>query len=283
MKPFRWNIAKKEQLGGLLEVPTQKAYPSYEDQLLECSAKIVARSSERKIVFVGRSPENIFDFLSGIFQETSRESKIDLLNISNRFREINEIKNTLPSAFQALKEHFFEVGISPDQIIAEPKGICFCDLVASGGTFKNIFYFLEEWAKQDGSDFPGITNKLGFIGITQRTKNSPNTWRWQQNAGWVKQHNKLTVKNVSVPASLWDYLGNRQVKVAKTNYPERWNTEEILLPPREEENIKALKQAFKIYNLGRNQRKIFSEKLASLQEFREPWIRSLVNELKQFT
>lgn len=281
MKPFRWNLKKREQLGSLLNVIGEEAYEGYETQLADCAAKVVARSFDKKIIFIGRSPENIFDYLFGVFEGTSHEANLDILNISNRFRSISDIKNELPSAYNALKQHFFELDISPHQIISQPKGICFCDLVAWGGTFERIFEFIQICSLEDRCDFNAIVSKLSFIGITQRMKNSPNTQRWQQDADWVKEHTTLTVKNVSIPEALWDYLGNRQVKVAKTNYPERWDNEKMLLPPREEGNIKALKQAYEIYNLGREQSGLFADKLATLQEFREPWLRSLANEIKR--
>lgn len=280
MKPFRWNIKKREQLGRLLDVEAECAYENYEDHLSDCAAKVVARSSDKRIIFIGRSPENIFDYLSGVFQGTSHEKKIDILNISNRFREIDDIKKKFPGAYDFLKEHFIEMGVSPKQIVSEHNGVCFSDLVAWGGTFQRLFEFIQAWCFEENHDFPAIVSKLSFVGITQRTKNSPNTWRWQQNADWVKGHNKLTIKNVSIQRELWDYLGNRQVKVAKTNSPERWGSEDVVLPPREEGNLQALKQARQIYLLGLEQKRAFAEKLAFTHEFREAWLRSLVNELK---
>lgn len=281
MKPFRWNIKKREQLGSLINVTADPAYPEYEEQLSDCAARVVARSQGRKLIFVGRSPENIFDYLSGVFEGTSHAANIDILNISNRFQDIERIKIELPGSYKALKNHYTMLGIAPAQVISNPQGVCICDLVSSGATYENIFKFMQIWAGEDKCDFTGVTRKLSFLGITGKTKNSPNTWRWQQNADWVKENNKLTVKNVSIPQELWDYLGNRQEKVSRTNKPESWGGDEIMLPPREHENIKALKQAYGIFCLGVEQRWAFSEKLASTQEFKESWLRSLVNELRK--
>ncbi|WP_237066886.1 hypothetical protein [Microbulbifer guangxiensis] len=143
-----------------------------------------------------------------------------------------------------------------------------------------MFEFLKKWAQEERQDLPSIVRKLSFIGITWRAKNSPNTWRWQQKANWIEKYPKITVKNVSVPGRLWDYLGNLQFKVAKTNYPERWGSEEIMSPPREERNLKALKQAHQIYSVGLSQKREFAEKLSLTQEFKEGWLRSLTQELK---
>jgi len=251
MKPFRWNLQKREQLGGLVSGEIVSSYVGYEAELAECAAKLLARSANRKLIFVGRSPENIYDYLAGVLQNTSY-----------------------------IKAHFLELEISPEQLITSSQGICFADLVSEGGTFENIFRFLEMWSREERQDFRAIQNKLGFVGVTQRTKNSPNTWRWQQNAKWVADHKAVYIKNLSISWILWDYLGNQQNKVANTNPPETWGSSDLLLPPREERNINALKQAFHIYNLGLNQNKEFAGTLATTWEFREPWLRELVAELK---
>ncbi len=83
MKPFRWNLKKREQLGSLLDGEKGSNVLHYIDELRECAAKVLARSDQRNLIFVGRSPENIFDYLSGVLQNTSWEYKIENLNISN--------------------------------------------------------------------------------------------------------------------------------------------------------------------------------------------------------
>jgi len=280
MTPFRWNLKRREQLGELLVGDSELAYPDYEHELMDCAVKVVARSSNRKIIFVGRSPENIFDLLSGVFGNSTQESDIGLLNISNRFQDIQQIKNTHPRSIMALKEYFTELEIAPKQLLDSEKGICFADLVAYGGTFEQLFLFLRLWSEDERHDFHSIVRKIGFIGITQRQKNSPNTWRWQQNADWVANNKDLYIKNVSVPTSLWDYLGNRQKKVARTNVPEYWGESEIMNPPRDENNLKSLRQAYHIYLKGIDQKKYISSQLSQTAEIREPWLRQLAKEIK---
>ena len=280
MKPFRWNLAKREQLGGLLSGDINFVYSDYEIELEDCTAKVLARSKNRKIIFVGRSPENIYDYLAGILQNTKHENRMDLLNISNRFRDVREIRNEIPQSYDALKQHFQELEISPQQLISSSVGICFSDLVASGGTFEQLFIFLKTWAIEDGLDFKSVAKKIGYIGITQRQKNSPNTWRWNQRLDWVKDYREMYIKNVSVPESLWNYLGNQQHKVTKGNVPENWGRDEILLPSREENNLQALRQAYQIYQLGLSRRSQMAARLAVCPEFREPWLRTLSTELK---
>lgn len=280
MKPFRWDLTKVEQLGNLLNCDANPAYQEYQQDLSDCAAKVVARSQGRKLIFIGRSPENLFDYLCGIFETTDYAAHLDILNISNRWQSIDEIKLKLPKSYQALKAHFQDIGISPEQIIATPNGICFCDLVCDGYTYENLFSFIKKWALEENSDFPAIERKLSFIGITSKTKNSPNTWRWQQEADWVKEHNKLSIKNVSIECSLWSYLGNVQHKVSNTNPPKRWSKDDVLLPPRKEDNIRALKQAYDIYHAALQHKLSFASKLAACPEIKEPWLRHMVQALQ---
>ena len=56
-----------------------RTFVGYADELEDCCAKIVARSEGRELVFVGRSPENFFDYLSGVFQGTDFARQIHLL------------------------------------------------------------------------------------------------------------------------------------------------------------------------------------------------------------
>lgn len=280
MKPFRWNMAKREQLGDLLDGDVYSAYKDYEAELKECAAKVLARSINRRLIFVGRSPENIFDYLAGTLHGTKSEKIIDLLNISNRFRDVSDIRKELPQSYAALQQHFFELNIAPNQLISSPEGICFCDLVATGGTFEQLFFFLKTWSEDEALDFSSVLRKIGFIGITQRQKNSPNTWRWQQQLSFVKEHRGIYIKNVSVPVSLWHYLGNVQHKVTDGNIPEKWGRDEVLIPSRDENNLKSLRQAYQIFQLGKNQKQQMVAQLALCPEFREPWLRAVSMEIK---
>jgi len=280
MKPFRWNIQKKEQLGSLIAKRESNFDANYKLELIESSAKLIARSEGRRLIFIGRSPENYFDFLSGAQMWTTRKSDIELLNISNRYEDIREFKQTMPDAYIAIKSHFELLGISPHQLIASDKGIYFCDLVHSGATFGRLFEFLIDWTKQEKLSVASLISKIGFLGVTQRTKNSPNTWRWQQQQEWVEEFKKLKIKNVSISYWFWDYLGNRQEKVTRSNFPEKWSDESILNPFRGEKELNALTQAYHLFNLGIDSKKLLAKELAKQSEVKEQWLRSFILELK---
>lgn len=280
MKPFRWNLAKREQLGSLTEGERSEAYPEFVEELRVCASRLLAFSDDARLAFVGRSPESLFDYLSGIFSESTKLEDLVLLNISNRNQSIAEIRANDRDAYEALQEHFQACGLSPDDIHHRKGKTYFTDLVYSGWTFGKIADFLFDWAKEENVPIKELRQKLGFLGITSRTKTSPNTWRWQQRSEWVERLQVKHIKNVSVPLSLWYYLGNYQDKVSRSNYLDRWASESILQPPRESANLGALRRAFDLYVRGQLERQLFSDLLCPEDAMSEDWFRRLVGELR---
>ncbi len=251
MKPFRWDLKKQEQLGKLLDGQRATFFDGFFSELLECAQKIVSINQGASFVFVGRSPESIFDLLTGAYEGRPEQEHLIHLNISNRFQSIRKLQGEMPFQYEALKLHFLDLGLSPDQIVQAPRQVCFVDLVYAGGTYELLFEFLKNWCAEEKSDFSALKRKIKFLGITERTKNSPNTWRWQQHADWVKDNPEIEVKNISISRLLWGYLGDYQEKVENSNHPKKWGDNEMLLPPRGQENFRALRLAYDVYLYGK--------------------------------
>lgn len=281
MKPFRWNIKKSEQLGRLLEGERSASYEGFEDELRDCAARVVASSGNADLVFVGRSPESIFDYLSGALASSSWEGRLLHLNISNRFRTVDEIREEYPEAYQGLKDHYQALGIDAPSLIRRERPIVFVDLVSTGGTFGQLFEFYSYWCKRHQIDFDAVQRKFGFLGILWRQKTSPKTWRWWQHLPWVTKNHFRRISNITIGGSLWAYLGNWQNKVEEPNQPRHWGTDALLAPPREEENLKALRLAFDLYTRGRSEPSVFAAELSRQKAMSESWFRSLVGELKR--
>lgn len=273
MKPFRWNLKKKEQLGGLLTGKRSPHYSGYINDIRKYSAQIFGRSEDRRMIFVGRSPANIFDYLSGVFQDTLLDDRIENLNISNRFYEINKLAKEIPDSYSSLKEHFKSLSLSPMQLISSKRGICFVDLVSEGSTFDRLYEFIHKWSNEEKVDSAAVWNKIKFLGLTNKTKNSPNTYRWSQDAIWLEDKVDIKAQSISIPWQMWDHMGNYQSKSSNTNKPEMWNDENILLPPREKERLEALRTAYDIYLIGLQETATFSKEIAKTPEYKEKWIR----------
>jgi hypothetical protein len=68
--PFRWDLVSPDQLGSLLD---GAAEPNlwFLSALVECAARVLARCADGDLYFVGRSPDSIFDLLSGALSATT--------------------------------------------------------------------------------------------------------------------------------------------------------------------------------------------------------------------
>ncbi|AWN21998.1 hypothetical protein DKM44_01050 [Deinococcus irradiatisoli] len=120
-----------------------------------------------------------------------------------------------------MQARFTELGLAPDQLIHRSRPVAFIDLVASGDTFGRINEFLEDWSSGQCLTARAWRSRVRFVGIVAQGQTSPKAWRWQQNASWVRAYPPRTVRDVSVPWSLWDFLGNEQAKVTPSHPPAR--------------------------------------------------------------
>jgi hypothetical protein len=79
---------------------------------------------------------------------------------------------------------------------------------------------------------------------------------------------KGAVKNVSAPRDFWHYLGDYQPKVSRSYTPERWGSEELAAPIYQEDNLKALRLAFDLFEPGTiKEERIFMVKPQKLSRY----------------
>lgn len=285
--PFRWDVRRREQLGRLLQAPPPKRPYWYlpmrfRDLLPEvrtCSARVLARAGDARLVFVGRSPENLFDYLTGALADTPWADRCDLLSVS-----MQGVLDWVPApALRALRQQHVAFGLHPAAIASAPRPVAFVDLVSSGGTFGELSAFLSHWARDEGVDVHAVRRRLRWIGITSRGKNSPNTWRWFQRVAWAGDYPRSALRGVSVEWWFWSWLGNHQDKTMPSNTYDRWGTEDLAHPEHAPERLEALRVAYKLHEHARrrDERERFAAELIQRPEMREPWLRSLVVALRR--
>lgn len=134
-QPFRWNLTRRHHLGGLLDGERAATYNDFNADLLRCCSRILAFADDSDLVFVGRSPESIFDFLSGLLFDSSWFERLELLHFSMRFRDENKIRQEYPKAIEAMRRYLEQIGLHPKAIATKKRPIAFIDLVLSGDTF----------------------------------------------------------------------------------------------------------------------------------------------------
>ena len=280
--PFRWNLTHRNHLGSLIEGERARTYNALTDDLLLCCSRIVAFSDDSNLVFVGRSPESIFDYLSGLLFDSTWFERLELLHFSMRFREESKIREEYPGAIDSLREYFKNLGLHPETIATKKRAVAFVDLVATGDTFGRLITFLFNWSNEIKFDWNAVKRRIRIVGITERKKTSPNTWRWQQHSDWISLLGRGAVKNVSISYDLWNYLGNYQQKVSHSYTPSRWGDPALVSPSYSDDQLMALRLAFDLFELGRTKekREEFASLLTTQSAMKYNWFRNLVIDLR---
>ena len=272
-RPFRWDLVTPDQLGTLLDgVGTHE--PAYADELTVTAAKVLARSGGGDLYFVGRSPDSIFDLLTGAVAGTEHAPRLHRLPFSSRSdvsgAEVMQTRDILAAC-----------GVTPRALARGHRPTALADLVSAGGTFGNLFRVLRDWVTAEREPWPVIRRKLHFIGITQRERTSPGTWRWQQSTDWPAELPARAVVNVSIEAQAWSYLGNEQTKLTRSYHPARWTADEPHGPRHDERTRHALAEAVAYVELGRRRatRSLLARTMAAEPAYAESWLRTLVRQI----
>ncbi len=280
MKPFRWDLRRREQLGRLLDGEEARPVEGFEDEVRLAAARIVAMAGDARVVFLGRSPETFFDYLSGVMLPTPWSERLTLVNLSLSDR----YERPAPGAAQAFREHLATMDLGPRSIAEGTWPIAIVDLVYSGGTMRGFVDQLLRWADDLRVDRAALRRRLRIVGVTSRRKTSPNTERWHQGspAAWLGEYPRIVAKNVSIPARLWTYLGNDQPKVTPSHPPWRWADPSVTQPDRHPWHLLALRQAVRVFDRGRHpdERERFAVELGRTPALRSRWGRELVLQLR---
>jgi hypothetical protein len=274
-------VARREQLGRLIDGWPVEADAGFLRHLLSGCARIVAMSDDADLVFVGRSPENYFDHLSGLLAGSSWADRLALLNVS--LRGAVRGGHPSPAATAAFRAQLETLGLTPARLARRARPVAFVDLVATGETFGRLAAFLLAWARETAVAEPPVRQRLRFVGLTLQAKTSPKTVRWHQHARWVRDFPPRAVRNVSVAPGILGFQANVQVKTMPSNPPHRWGAEFLARPSRWQGRLAALAFAHHLYALGtaRERRRAFAEALARQPAMRHAWFRGLATELHE--
>ncbi len=255
--PFRWDLSKREQLGGrIADRPMPPApYAGFFQDLRTVSAKVLATADTADLAFVGRTPENLFDYLSGVFLGVEGAPRLNLLPFSLRWiGPPNGPAGISEAKLRGLFAAFTACGVSCVDIAAADRPLALVDFVASGGTMESLITLWRLEAQRTHTDWAAVQRRLRVIGLRARTKNSPNTWRWQQNQDWLHLVPDMTIKNVSAPPRLVYFLANDQTKVTHAFHPGRWDAEQHGAEPPTSAQLDALAFAAGLFDRGRTRR-----------------------------
>lgn len=283
-KPFRWSLSKREQLGNWPNYAYDAQAPTADflAQLREAAARVLALSDGADLAFIGRTPENFFDYLSGAFAGLNNAPALHLVQYSLRWAGNGGVESIAKKKRDALLAYFRDEGVDPASIANHSRPLALVDFVAYGGTMETLVRLLKLQAEQDGVDWNAVQRRLMIIGLTTRGKNSPNHWRWQQHQDWLHIAPDMVIKNVS---SEWDFilpLANTRPKMTLPNHPGRWGEDEGRRMPPTADQLTALATALHLYDHGqtREERTALAAEISRTHQVRQANTRALISLLK---
>jgi hypothetical protein len=147
---FRWNIARREQLGRLVTGEPVERLPSILEEVRRCAARVIAMAGDSQLVFVGRSPEALFDYLTGAFAGTSWADRMTLLHLSLKGSSQRWAEMTVKTR-SALRQQFGALALNPAAIVAGARPIAFVDVICDGDTFASLTHLLFDWRRRKAS------------------------------------------------------------------------------------------------------------------------------------
>lgn len=275
--PFRWSLVPRDQLGTLLEGAAPPALPD-QDELVQCAAKVLARSGGGRLVFVGRSADSLFDLLSGALKSTDHQDRIARLAYSF----VDDLAELARPEIEQARAVLAAGDLTPEHLLRrEPTALV--DLVYEGRTFTGLYRLLRDWAAETNVPWATARRKLRFVGITSRKPTSPNTWRWQQHADWVEELSAGSVVNVPLDPELWSYWGDTQPKLTRSFNPGQWDLPGQPGPQHDERTRAALAEAVGLVDLGalRSTRVAIARVIEREPAFDAHWLRLLAAQLRQ--
>jgi hypothetical protein len=277
---FRWNIARREQLGRLIDGEPAADITHLLAHVRSCSARVLAMAGDARLVFVGRSPDALYDYLSGAFIGTSWADRIALLPLSLKGADAEW--GTLGFAARAaLREQFRELALDPAAIATNALPVTFVDLICDGDTFGSLLDLLFSWSEIDGVHARTVRRRLRIVGITAWGAGYPTPTRWKQ-LDWARAFRPSALRGVSVSPWFWSCLGNSEAKASRSNPPERWTDPEMAQPPRDARHVLGLRRARALHAAGctRVERDALAAALSEQPSVRHAWCRVLAAELR---
>lgn len=278
-KPVPWTQARREALEQLVAKARPTGFYGYHEELLEACADVVAAARGNDLVFVGRSPEPLYDLLESIFSDTSQPPTITLLPFSLRDHDsgaIRKVHNSDEESIVALENHFSDLNLGPADIAQSKNGISFVDFVCWGTTLGNLEETLEFMATRQGMEPTQVTSNIRYTGITKESVGWTH-WRNDEESQGARFFAENRASVVTVSAKLWNYLTDFAGKTTNSFVSKQWKSG-VEFPALNEETARAIRSALdlRICGIDREVRRSFAGKLSRRAGQDDKWLRSLV-------
>lgn len=276
--PFRWDLVTPDQLGSLLD-GTKAPTLDFAPELSQCAGRVLARSANSDLAFVGRSLDSMYDLLSGALSGIPQAPALERVPLSfarDYDPALRDRRTLTPAELSAALAVLTDVGITPNLLTRRKRPVSFVDVVHEGSTFTDLYDVIRTWVADERAQWDVVRTKIRFIGVTIRRKTSPNTWRWAQHSPWTRELPGSAVTSVSLDGLVWSYLGDYQQKLTRSHAVKHWLAD-AAGPRRDECTRQALAEAVALVELGRSRdgRRQIAAAIDGEPALAEPWLRSL--------
>ena len=277
--PFRYDMANPRLVRYLgwpepLETPR-----GFREDLLEHAGQIVRLAGDVDLVFVGRSPESLYDLLVGLLGETSWRERVQLLHLSLCDRTPGRLRRHEPGALAQLWRHVESLRLTPPQILARDRPVAFVDLVFGGRTFGNVLKLLRFWSRGQLSSWRPVRDRLRFVCLVERGHRAYEPWSPRMSA-WTTTLRPEQLRLLSLDTRLWRYLADHQPKTTPSFDSDAWVEGSAYRPPTEPERRRAARTAVQLRRWGGWRRRALAEALER-SPGAERWRSRLVAELRE--
>jgi hypothetical protein len=274
-----WAEARRRTLERLVEEANHHEFYGFREQLLEVCAEVLARSEGATIVFVGRSPENLYDLLGALLRGVRRAPRLQLLPFSFRTGTLGaaaRLARTQGSAVDGLGRHLDELGLGPAEIAQHASGVTFVDCVCWGTTLGNLDEALELLATRRGVDPRAVAARSAYVGLTKESVGWSH-WRSDVESGGARLFEQGRASVVPISAQLWHHLAEHSPKTMDSYVPEQWASP-AQLPALDPRRARAIRLSVELMSFGRSTavRKAFASKLARRAHKSGSWLGSLI-------
>jgi len=275
--PFRWNMANPQLSRRLGRPAPLRTAPSFRDELLSCAGEVLRAGGDVDLVLVGRSPESLFDLLSGLLEETSWRDRLQLLQLSLTDRTPGQLRRQEPRALPKLWHYFESMRLTPPQLLRRTRPVAFVDLVFAGRTYGNLLKLLRYWS---GGHLPGwrpVREQHRFVCLVERGHHAYAPWGPRHSA-WARSLLPGQVRTVSIDTKFWRYLADDQPKTTPSFHSGAWAEPSSYRPPTEPLRLSAARLAGLLRRLGGWRRRELAQALQRPPR-PEPWRAELIREL----
>ena len=124
---------------------------------------MLAFGGDREFIFIGRSPQPLFDLLSGLLIGTSWSDRLRLLNVS-----LSYTSSADPSRRPAIYPYLQEVGLEPHALARRKRSVVLVDVVASGWTLGVLVDLIKSFSDSVGVEWRAVARKIRIVGLTCR-------------------------------------------------------------------------------------------------------------------